>query len=205
MNKVLKWVAIALGILVVIGFIAFLYIIPPFTIAPPETFSGPEIAAAPSLDQIRDQARKMFAERGRYLVTSIGCTGCHTPGGDSGPNWQKYMAGGTRQVLRGSGVYVSRNLTPDSATGLARYSDEEIVRVLRNGLFHDGSVIPGQIMPWPAWSNWSEEDLRAVVAYLRCLNPVRQRIPDNAPVQAENGGPLVKFFAGDYGATGQHP
>jgi mono/diheme cytochrome c family protein len=203
MKKGLKRAAIIVAVLLFVGFIAFLYFIPPFTLASPDTFSGPELAAPPALDGIKDPATRLLAERGRYLVTSIGCTGCHTPGGDSGPNWDKYLAGGVKLYKRGRGTFLSRNLTPDSATGLARFPDREIMRILRSGLFHDGSLIPGQIMPWPAASNWSAEDLRAVVVYLRHLHPVHQAIPEKvADPVGEDAEAAIAVYPGDYGIGG---
>ena len=87
MKKIVKWVAIVLGIVAVLGFGAFLYFIPPFDSIPREEFIAGEANAAPTVEHITDAAQRMMAERGRYIVVTTGCTGCHTPGGDAGPNW----------------------------------------------------------------------------------------------------------------------
>jgi cytochrome c553 len=174
MKKFLKWALIVVVSLAVVGFGAFLYLIPPFTLAPPEAFSKP----APTVDHIADAATRKIAERGRYIVVSTGCTGCHTAGGENGPNWSKYLAGGTRLGAKGYGTVVARNITPDAETGLARRTDEEVFRVWRSGVLSDGRQIHGRAMPWNAFSNWSEEDMRAVLTYLRNMKPVRQQIPD---------------------------
>ncbi|MGE5200135.1 MAG: c-type cytochrome, partial [Rhodospirillaceae bacterium] len=79
---------------------------------------------------------------------------------------------------------VSRNLTPDKETGLANRTDEDIKRVLRSGVFPDGRPISHAAMPWPQFSNWSDEDLYAVVVYLRHIKPVRHEIPPPAPGNA---------------------
>ena len=52
-----------------------------------------------------------------------------------------------------------------------------------SGTFPDGHVVPHTAMPWASFSNWSEEDLHAVVVYLRHIPPVRRQIP--APVLGE--------------------
>jgi hypothetical protein len=84
---------------------------------------------------------------------------------------------------------VSRNLTPDPETGLAGRTDQEVKRVIRSGVSPDGHVTPYTVMPWAGFSNFTEEDLHAVVVYLRHLPGVRNRIPepDRTPVAFEPG------------------
>ena len=178
MKKILKWVGIVLGVLVVVGFVCFLYFIPPFTLVPPEEFTKPTAAAAPSLEGITDPVERALAERGKYIVTVHDCSGCHTPVGDEGPDWSRYLSGGNKGTFRGYGTYVTRNLTPDKETGLARRSDDQVKRVLRGGLLPEGRVAYYRDMPWAAYSNFTEEDRHAVLVYLRHLNPVTHRIPD---------------------------
>src|SRR5271169_5975654 len=133
MKKALKWIGIIAGILVVVGFFAFLYFIPPFTLIPPEKFSNETSGAAPSLEGIKDPAERAIAERGKYIVTVNDCSGCHTPLGDQGPKWEAYLAGGNQATFRGYGTFITRNLTPDPSTGLARRTDGQVSRVLQTG------------------------------------------------------------------------
>lgn len=179
MKKLLKWAAISMGSLLVIGFFAFLYLIPPFTLAPPESFIEPERLAPPKLNDITDPVQRALAERGRYITLSIGCTGCHTPGGDKGPKFDaEYFAGGVKLTDGSHGTVVSRNLTPDPATGLARRTDEQVLRVLTSGVSpDDGRIFSPFFMPWPEFSNMTEEDRHAVVTYLRHLKAVYHQIP----------------------------
>lgn len=179
MKKTLKWIGIVLAIVIVVGFFAFLYFIPPFTLIPPEKFSGETAAAAPSLEGIQDPAERAIAERGKYIVTASDCSGCHTPLGDQGPKWESYLAGGNRTTFRGYGSFVTRNLTPDPSTGLARRSDAQVTRVLQTGLLPEGRVAHYRDMPWAYYSNWSPEDRYAVLVYLRHLKPVAHRLPDD--------------------------
>ena len=180
-KKILKWIGIVLGGLIVIGFFLFLYFIPPFTLAPPEAFIKPTLEAGPSLDTIADPAVRMIAERGKYLVTSLDCSGCHTPPGDQGPNVDEYLAGGHPFRFRGHGTFVTRNLTPDPETGIGKRSDEQILRFLRTGILSDGRQAYYRAMPWPIASKWTEEDRYAVTVYLRHLKPVYHKIPDPDP------------------------
>jgi alcohol dehydrogenase (quinone), cytochrome c subunit len=96
---------------------------------------------------------------------------------------------------------VSRNLTPDKETGLARRTDDEVKRVLRSGTFPDGHIVPSTAMPWGSFSNWSEEDRHAVVVYLRHLRPIRHQTPEPVPGNALTiPGAFDQDYAGkDYG------
>src|SRR5579872_4350855 len=125
LKKTAKWIAIVVLVVGVAAFLSFLYFIPPFTTASHEAFSGPEAAAAPSLDHIADPRTRAIAERGKYIVTVTGCVGCHVAVGPNGPIWEQYLAGGAKTTFKGHGTFVSANLTPDAATGLARRSDDE--------------------------------------------------------------------------------
>ena len=138
--------------------------------------------AAPPVSDVTDPAERLLAERGRYIVVATGCIGCHATNGPQGPDYSKYLAGGGLKSTSKHGTYVSRNLTPDRETGLARRTDDEVKRVLRSGVFPDGHVAPYTAMPWANFSNWTEEDRHAVLVYLRHLKPVRHEIPE--PVSA---------------------
>ena len=201
MKRFLKW---ALGIVLVLAacaFGAFLYFIAPFFITPPEQFGKAMADAAPGVADIADPAQRAIAERGRYIVMTTGCIGCHATNGSQGPDLTKYLAGGALKIQSPSGTYISRNLTPDKDTGLARRTDDEVKRVLRSGTFTDGHVVPGTVMPWPVFSNWTEEDRHAVVVYLRHLKPIAHQIPDPVPGNAITiPGALEQDYAGkDYG------
>jgi mono/diheme cytochrome c family protein len=201
MKKFLKWALLVLAVIVVCGFGAFLYFIPPFFITPPEDFGKALADAAPPVTDIADPAQRAIAARGRYLVTTHGCIGCHATNGSQGPDLTKYLAGGALKFQTPHGTFISRNLTPDQETGIGRRTDDEVKRVLRSGTFPDGHVAIGTVMPWPAFSNWTEEDRHAVVVYLRHLKPIAHRIPDPAPGNAVTiPGAIEQDYAGrDYG------
>lgn len=176
-RRIATWIGSIVLAAAAAAFLAFLYFIPPFTLQPPEAFSGPEAAAAPVLTRIADPRTRALAERGKYIVSTAGCVGCHVAAGPEGPKWDQYLAGGGLAAFKGHGTFVSANLTPDPRTGLARRSDEEVKRVLRSGVSADGRVLWYRAMPWAWFSNWTEEDRYAVVVYLRNINAVPHRIP----------------------------
>jgi len=200
MKKILKWTAIAVLVLAVAGFSAFLYFIPPFFIAAPETFSKPMVDAAPGVADIKDPAERMLAERGKYLVVTGGCMGCHQTPGPQGPDMTKYLAGGM-QFHTDAGTFVTKNLTPDTQTGLGGRTDEDVKRVLRCGVLPDGRVTMYRLMPWGSYSSWTDEDRHAVVVYLRHLPPVRHQIPDPVMQRTpfKTAGAMEEVYAGrDY-------
>jgi mono/diheme cytochrome c family protein len=201
MRRVLKWAAAVLLVLGVVGFGCFLYLIPPFFLTPPEDFGKAMAGAAPVVTDIADPAERAIAERGRYIVMTVGCIGCHAQNGAQGPDLTKYLAGGALKIQTAHATYVSRNLTSDKETGLGRRTDDEVKRVLRSGTFPDGHVVAGTAMPWPVFSNWTEEDRHAVVVYLRHLKPIRHATPEPVPGNAITiPGAIEQDYAGkDYG------
>jgi hypothetical protein len=197
-KKILKWAALVVLLLVVCGFGAFLYFIPPFFITSPEDLAKPLNDAAPATADIADPAQRALAEHGRYLVVTGGCIGCHQTPGPQGPDLDKYLAGGVLFKAH-EGTFVTRNLTPDKETGLARRTDDEVKRVLRSGVFPDGHVAPYRMMPWGSYTNWTEEDRHAVVVYLRHLKPVRHPVPEPTAASALAPGAVEEVYVGkDY-------
>lgn len=120
-------------------------------------------------------------ERGKYLVTLGNCMSCHTPMNKQGqPLMQLAFAGGMR--FRGPwGEVTSANITPD-ASGISYYDEELFVKTLRTGQV--GARKLNSIMPWGYFRNMTDEDLKAIFAYLRTLTPVQHRI-DNTEAPTE--------------------
>jgi hypothetical protein len=87
------------------------------------------------------------------------------------------MAGGMRIRVSPFGEYVTGNLTSDRETGLGSWTGDEIKRVITRGVLRDGTRLPPFPMDWPSFATMSPSDLDAIVAYLRTLPPVRNRIP----------------------------
>ncbi|WP_211109733.1 c-type cytochrome [Azospirillum oleiclasticum] len=114
-------------------------------------------------------------ERGRALVNGIAaCGNCHTPQGPNGPAPGMEMAGGMPIADTMFTAYAA-NLTPDPETGIGRWTDEQIITAMREGKRPDGSII-GPPMPFEFYRGISDADARAIVAYLRSLKPVRNKV-----------------------------
>ena len=86
----------------------------------------------------------------------------------------------------GRAVSFAANLTPDTATGIGEWTEETFVRAIRTGK-HQGQPNGREIlppMPWPAFKNLSDGDLRAIWAYLRSVKPVKNQVPFPIPPNA---------------------
>ena len=202
MKRILKWVLIVVLLAAVAGFGAFLYNIPPFFLTSPEEFGRAMSDAAPPVANIADPAERAIAERGRYIVMTTGCIGCHATNGSQGPDLTKYLAGGALKMQTRHATFVSRNLTPDQETGLGRRSDDEVKRVTRRGVFADGHVVDATVMPWAGFSNWTEEERHAVVVYLRHIPAIRHATPEPVAGNAVTvpGAVEVDYAGKDYGS-----
>lgn len=199
--RVLKWTAAALVVVALAGLMAFLYFIPPFDSMKPEEFSSPRLVAGPKLEAIADEKTRLLAEHGREIVLRTGCLDCHATPTPEGPDLEMYLAGGFKVITQRTGQVISRNLTPDPETGLGRRTDEEVLRVLRSGVFHDGRPMNHRAMPWTEFSKWTEEDRRAVLVFLRQLKPIRHGIPDLDPNARpfDSDAEEVNYGGMDYG------
>jgi mono/diheme cytochrome c family protein len=121
-------------------------------------------------------------QRGSYLVNNVlFCGACHTSREHGNlltesERTDAYLGGGNVYDDRGMGVIWIPNITPDVETGIGAWKDDEILRVLRDGVAKDGHfLVP--LMPFGAYQYLSDDDARAVVAYLRTVPPYRQAKP----------------------------
>jgi mono/diheme cytochrome c family protein len=196
----------------------------------PDLIGPHPVAPFPTVNEaLADGADLDRVLRGRKLVTSMGCGDCHGGRGNpAAPGWLAGVVGeGNRprqlpyELGLAVGPYMTypRNLTPDNATGLGRFSERQIFNALRYGLrpgetadVEITSTVPGEgnfprhpkylppSMPWTAWRHLSDEEIRSIIAYLKHgLQPVRNRPPDS-------GGPpdfWVGVFRGE--AIGAYP
>ncbi len=161
---------IGLALLAVVLWIT--YQAPALRFIPPERIAGPLQRRIPTIDSSALGAvRTRMAARGRYLFSVAGCAFCHGPRGD----------GGSKLSWRTYGTRFARNLTSDSTTGIGAWSDAEIARAIRSGVAKNGRTLHWQAMVWDHASNWDEEDLRAIITYLRLLPAVQHVIPEVSP------------------------
>jgi mono/diheme cytochrome c family protein len=144
-------------------------------------------APYPNIKASRDSA---IIARGKHLVFDVAhCSGCHTT-----VNQDSLLAAGQEVPLTGGylfklpvGDIYSKNITPDRETGIGRYTDAEIARSLYYGVHPDGTAVYN-FMPF---HNASEEDMIAIISYLRSQKPVYNAVPEN---RLNVAGNLVRAF-----------
>lgn len=153
-------------------------------------------------------SQEELVKRGEYLVTVGGCDDCHSPKvfGPNGPSIdpEKRLSGHPENVLLDPvdknalkswvlfnghntatvgpwGATFAANLTPD-ATGLGTWTEEQFIKALREGKFkgldNTRPLLPP--MPWQNYSKLTDEDLKAMFAYLKTVKPVKNSVP--API-----------------------
>ena len=147
---------------------------------------------------------------GEHLVAIMGCNDCHTPRKmtDKGPvpDMDNMLSGHPaqmppppidRKMAEAKGLAVTQtltawvgpwgisyaaNLTPDS-TGIGQWKEEQFMYALRNGKFKglesSRTLLPP--MPWEAFKNASDDEIKAIFAYLKSIKPVHNIVPDAAP------------------------
>ncbi|WP_421997030.1 c-type cytochrome [Reyranella sp.] len=116
--------------------------------------------------------------RGKYLVNLGGCHDCHTPGYFLGkPDMARFLGGSEVGFeLPGLGVFHGPNLTSDRATGLGGWTDAQVIAAIQKGERPDGRML-APIMPWHAFAALTPQDVQAIVAFLRSLPPVSNKVP----------------------------
>lgn len=165
----------------------------------------PAAPAKPAAAKPAAGAMSAAVARGKHLVESSGCNDCHTPYkmGDNGPepDMTRYLSGHPSDAMlppppQPSGPWIvsasatftawsgpwgisyTKNLTPDKETGLGGWTAQQFVDTIKNGREqgHGRQLLPP--MPWPAYRNMSDADLKAIFAYLQTIPPVKNKVPD---------------------------
>lgn len=115
-------------------------------------------------------------ERGRYLMNGIvACGNCHTVQTPQGPLAGMELAGGMKIEDAGFTAMVP-NITPDKETGIGNWTDEQIIAAIREGKRPDGAIL-GPPMAFEQYRHMSDEDVRALVAYIRSVKPISNKVP----------------------------
>jgi mono/diheme cytochrome c family protein len=127
----------------------------------------------PRLAEITTPARAMFdpaiVKRGRELAALGNCNDCHMARGG------KPYAGGL-PVPTPFGTVFSANITPDSETGIGRWSEQAFARAMRSGVSRDGAHLY-PTFPYEHFTNVSDDDNRALYAYMMTRTPVLAETP----------------------------
>jgi hypothetical protein len=160
------------------------------------------------------QAKRI--ERGKYLVAIMVCNDCHTPFkmGPNGPepDMSRMLSGhpegmklppppklsgpwgmvgtATSTAWAGPwGISYTANLTPDNNTGLGIWTEDMFIKAMKTGK-HMGTSRPIQPpMPWPWYGKMTDDDLKAVFAYLKSIPPITNHVPDYEPPAEQPAAP----------------
>jgi mono/diheme cytochrome c family protein len=114
---------------------------------------------------------KALVKRGRDLAAIGNCSDCHTLRGGKG------FAGGV-PVPTPFGTIYSSNITPDAETGIGRWPEAAFRRAMRSGVDRDGRHLY-PTFPYDHFVNVSDEDDRALYAYLMTREPVHAPAREN--------------------------
>jgi mono/diheme cytochrome c family protein len=144
-------------------------------------FLGPR---ARPLSNRRFESTPARLERGRYLVTGVaGCIECHserdTTAEDLPIKPGREGAGTLFLSNPALGTVYASNITPDKETGIGNWSDDQIARAVREGIGGDGRAL-FPIMPYLNFRHMSDEDLAAVIVYIRSIPPVKNALAKTA-------------------------
>ena len=150
-------------------------------------------------------------QRGEYLVIVGGCHDCHSPkiltpkGPEPDParllsgfpadvklpkipdgiigtdHWGGLFTNDLTAWVGPWGITFAANLTPDEQTGLGLWTEDLFIKTMRTGK-HLGTgrdILPP--MPWFNYARLSDDDLKAMFAYLKTLKPVKNAVPAPMP------------------------
>lgn len=139
-------------------------------------------------------------ERGTYLMNHVAaCGNCHTPMGPEGPQPGMELAGGMPIEFEGMFLAYAPNITPDPETGIGTWTDAQIVEAIREGKRPDGTII-GPPMPIELYRGLADDDVMALVAYLRSVPAVKNAVPKSRydiPLPPAYGPPVGTVAAPD--------
>ena len=116
-------------------------------------------------------------KRGAYLATLASCADCHTPMDERGqfiPNMD--FAGGNKFMHEGREARAAANITP-AVNGIPYYNDALFLEVIRTGRVREREI--SDVMPWGHYRGMTDDDLKAIFAYLKTLKPIEHFV-DNA-------------------------
>lgn len=138
----------------------------------PESMKASLPAPQPIAEPVSQPEMSNPVARGKYLVALASCSTCHTPTKQGRPMNELAFAGGAS--FKGPwGDVNCANITPD-ASGIAYYDEALFIKTLRTG--EVGARKLASIMPWGYFRNMTDDDLKAIFAYVRTLPPVKHRV-----------------------------
>lgn len=151
-------------------------------------------------------SKETLIKRGEYLVQITGCNDCHSPKkpGANGPELvpelmlsgyaaDMPMPRGDKAILSAGfsvfapdltaaagpwGISFAANITPDNATGIGGWTEEQFKIALTQGKFKGQTngrmLLPP--MPWVNYTKMADEDVKAIFTYLKSIKPVSNKV-----------------------------
>jgi hypothetical protein len=161
-------------------------------------------------EENKQMTQQELITHGKYLVTTGGCDDCHTPKiyTANGPipdttrllsgfqQGEKLPALDVKYVTPGNwvatesnfsawvgpwGISYASNLTPDNATGIGALTEEMFIKCLREGKYMGVGRPLLPPMPWPTIGQMTDQDLKAIYAYLKTIKPIYNEVPQPIP------------------------
>jgi len=130
-----------------------------------------------------EDSMKKVLDRGQYLVEHVaGCIDCHSKRDFtkySGPVMPGSEYGGGLvfdQHFGLPGSITSRNITPDNETGIGTWTDADILKAITQGISKNGDTL-FPIMPYVSYNHMAKSDLLSIIAYIRTVKPIKNKIP----------------------------
>lgn len=161
-------------------------------------------------EENKPMSQQELIARGKYIVTTGGCSDCHTPKiyNTNGPvpdstrslsGFQqgeklpvldaKYVAPGNWVATESNfsawvgpwGISYAANLTPDNATGIGAVTLEMFIKSLREGKLKGVGRPLLPPMPWQTIGQMTDQDLKAMYTYLKSIKPIHNEVPQPTP------------------------
>ena len=151
----------------------------------------------------KEDSLKKVVERGSYLANHVAaCIHCHSKrdfSKFSGPVVPGTEGGGgfvfdNKIADFIPGTIYGRNITPDEETGIGTWTDDEILRAVTQGINKKGDTL-FPLMPYASFNHMAKQDLLSIIAYLRTLKPIKNKVPDRQlmiPISMAYPGPALQ-------------
>jgi len=152
-------------------------------------------APEPLLDAVPPPDLTTPVKRGEYLIRMASCQNCHTPQQQGQRNTRLAYAGGFPFHVGPLAPVASANITPD-ASGISYYDENRFLEVLHTGMVKAREL--SAVMPVVIYKNMTDQDLKAIFAYLRTLPPIHHRVDNSLPPT------FCKLCQGTHGAGDQN-
>lgn len=167
MKKLLKILGILFGLVVIFLIAGYVYI----------KTSLPDVGDAPDMQII---STPEMIERGKYLSYGFAsCMDCHSQRDFNklgSPLIEGTEGMGGENFGEGAGTVLAKNITSDKETGLGNWTDGEIYRAVTMGVDKNGEPL-APMMPFMYYRNMDEDDIKAIISYIRTLKPIKNEIP----------------------------